>query len=158
MVSIATQILETVALSRFFDAPRDRVFRAWTNPEELRSWWRPGGFSTTAVAIDLRVGGEYRIDMLSPAGKPQLLFGRYLEIRAPERLVMTFSLLGSEHDDGYEALLTLDFTESGTGTELALVHERLPRPSTAMFEAGWKRVLGDLQSYVAMPRLWEQGS
>jgi uncharacterized protein YndB with AHSA1/START domain len=148
MGSSATEVLETVALSRVFPAPREQVFRAWTDPEELRSWWRPGGFSTTAVEIDLRVGGAYRITMLSPNGKPQLLFGTYLEVRPPERLVMTFCLEGSAHDDGYEALLTLAFKARDTSTEIQLVHEKLPKRSVGMFEAGWQRVLNELRAHM----------
>jgi len=150
MSTSATEIIETVRLSRIFPAPREQVFRAWTTAEEFKQWWRPGGFTTRAVEMDLRIGGKYRIAMQSPDGKIQCLFGTYLEIRPPERLTMTWSLEGSESNDGYEAILTLEFISRGEGTKIALTHEKLPKRSLGLFEAGWKLVLDQLSHHLAI--------
>ena len=96
--------------------------------------------------MDLRVGGTYRIAMSHPDGRAQYLFVKYLEIEEPERLSMTWSLEGSDRDDGYEAILTLHFETLGDArTELLLQHSQLPKGSLSMYRAGWESVLAALQ-------------
>jgi uncharacterized protein YndB with AHSA1/START domain len=133
-----TEVTETLRVTRFFGAPRDRVFRAWTVAEEFRQWWGPGRRTTAAAEMDVRTGGRYRITMQRPDGKRESLFGTYLEVSPPERLVMTWSLEGTETNDGYEARVTLEFKIKGTGTEVVLVHERLPRRSVSDYDKGWE--------------------
>jgi len=144
----ATEIIEAVRVSRFFAAPRDKVFRAWIVAEEFRDWWKPGNYHTSDVELDARVGGKYRVTMKAPDGKVQYLFGSYLEISPPERLVMTWALLGSPSDDGYEAILTIDFITKGEGTEILLLHENLQKASLRNFQAGWQIVLDQFAHYL----------
>src|SRR2546426_2253062 len=54
---------------RVFDAPRERVWKAWTDPEQVKSWWGPRSFTAPFAKIDLRVGGKYLYCMRSPDGK-----------------------------------------------------------------------------------------
>jgi glutathione S-transferase len=124
--------------------PRDRVFHAWTAEKEIMAWWRPGHYRAESVSLDLRVGGAYEILMVDREGARQRLFGIYLEIVAPERLVMTWQLEGSPADDGYEALLTLTFHEAPGGTVLQLTHERLRLAGIRAFDAGWEGLLPEL--------------
>ena len=80
-------------LSTLVDAPRDVVWRAWTEPERLKRWWGPKGFTVHTCKVDLRRGGVFHYGMKTPDGKD--VWGRfvYSEIRAPERLqfVVSFS-------------------------------------------------------------------
>jgi uncharacterized protein YndB with AHSA1/START domain len=146
----ASVLDDFVLKSRRFHAPRDQVFRAWTRPEDLAAWWRPGGYRVERVHIDLRVGGAYEILMIDAANKRQRLFGKYLEIVVPERLVMTWTLEGSPADDGYEALLTLEFHEPLSGeTLLRLTHEKLRPPTVKNFDAGWELLLPRLAEHFA---------
>ncbi len=83
-------MVKTVApfvTSRVFDAPRSRVWKAWTDAEQLKQWWGPKGFVVTRLELDLRPGGSMHYGMRSPDGKE--VWGKfvYREIRAPERLV-----------------------------------------------------------------------
>lgn len=75
-------------ISRTFDAPRDLVFKANTDPEHLRHWWGPKGFAVIACTVDLRPGGAFHYGLRSPNGVE--MWGRwvYREIVAPERLVV----------------------------------------------------------------------
>jgi uncharacterized protein YndB with AHSA1/START domain len=57
---------ETVRIARIVDAPREEVFRAWTEPEEIRKWWGPGEFTCPEAHVDLRPGGSYRLAMVPP--------------------------------------------------------------------------------------------
>jgi|HubBroStandDraft_4_1064222.scaffolds.fasta_scaffold59506_2 uncharacterized protein YndB with AHSA1/START domain len=73
--------------TRVFDAPRELVFEAWTNPKHLVQWWGPHGFTTTIHQMDVRPGGVWRLTMHGPDGvdyKNRLVF---LEVAKPERLV-----------------------------------------------------------------------
>jgi uncharacterized protein YndB with AHSA1/START domain len=79
-------------LSRTFDAPRERVFEAWTDPKQLARWWGPAGFTNPACEMDVRPGGRYRIVMRSPEGQDYPISGEFREVVRPSRLVMTIDL------------------------------------------------------------------
>jgi uncharacterized protein YndB with AHSA1/START domain len=79
-----------VRIERVIAAPREQVFRAWTDPEVLRRWWGPGEFTTAFAEVDLRPGGEYLLVMQPPHGDPMHLAGTFREVVAPERLVYTW--------------------------------------------------------------------
>ena len=78
-----------LSISRLIDAPRSRIFRAWTEPQLLVQWWGPHGMTTPECEIDLRVGGLFRTLMRAPDGKEYPTQGVYLEIVAPQRIVFT---------------------------------------------------------------------
>jgi uncharacterized protein YndB with AHSA1/START domain len=94
--------LETMAggeqefrITREFDAPREVVFRAWTEPQHLARWWGPHPFTTPMCEMDVRAGGAYRWVMRSPQGVDYPIKGVFREVVRPERLVMTQDV--SEH-------------------------------------------------------------
>jgi uncharacterized protein YndB with AHSA1/START domain len=142
--------LERICRVAHFAAPRETVFRAWTNAEELEKWWSPGRYTTTTADIDLRPGGHYRLTMRHPDGSIATLSGKYLEVVAPERIVMTWISVGGPRDDGHESLLTLEFLDRGGATELKLTHERLPTASKDSYDSGWTAMIADLQSHLAI--------
>ena len=74
-----------IVITRFFDAPPEVVFEAWTNPEQLAQWWGPEDFTNPVCELDVRVGGDWRIVMRAPDGAMYPCRGVYLEIVAPER-------------------------------------------------------------------------
>ena len=115
----------TLNLRRIFKAPRKKVFRAWTDPEELKKWWGPEGYATPSAEVDLRVGGKYRLGMRKlPDGEIFYLSGIYREVRPPERLVYTWRWEAQpEHG---ETLVTVEFREVGDSTEVVLTNERFP--------------------------------
>jgi uncharacterized protein YndB with AHSA1/START domain len=73
--------------TRIFDAPRDLVFRMWTEPEHLKRWWGPNGFTITIHKIDVRPGGEWDFIMHGPDGRDFPNHKRYLVVDPPNRLV-----------------------------------------------------------------------
>lgn len=85
-----------IVLSRVFDAPRDLVFRVWTEREHISKWFGPRGFTTTTHDMDARVGGRWRFEMKAPDGTVWTNRIEYLEIVPPERLVFDH---GSDRDD-----------------------------------------------------------
>ncbi len=82
-----------IVITRDFDAPRERVWKAWTDPEMLKRWWGPEHFTAPSIKIDLRVGGKYVYAMRGPAGtqwdKVMYSAGVYKEIVPNEKLVTT---------------------------------------------------------------------
>jgi uncharacterized glyoxalase superfamily protein PhnB/uncharacterized protein YndB with AHSA1/START domain len=85
-------------ISRVFDAPRDLVWQAWTDPERLKQWWGPKGFRVVSATVDLRPGGVFHYGLQMPSG--QEMWGKfvYQEIVEPERLVFVVSF--SDRDGG----------------------------------------------------------
>jgi uncharacterized protein YndB with AHSA1/START domain len=80
---------QEIVITRVFDAPREQVFRAWTEPEHFVRWWGPNGFTTPVCNIDFRVGGKIHFCMRSPEGQDFWGGGVYREIVPPERIVVT---------------------------------------------------------------------
>ncbi len=79
----------TLVTERVIDAPRDRVWRAWTDPEELKRWWGPLPFTAPVMRLDAREGGAFLFDMRSPDGRDNWRAGRVCELVPEERLVMS---------------------------------------------------------------------
>ena len=80
-----------IVVTRLLDAPRELVFRVWTQPEHAGQWWGPHGFTTTTHAMDVRPGGEWRYTMHGPDGTDYPNRIRYEEVVPPERLVYQHS-------------------------------------------------------------------
>ena len=74
-------------LTPVFNAPRQLVFEAWTNPNHLKNWWAPKGFSTIYCTVDLRIGGLFRYCMSSPDGNEFWGRGIYKVINEPAKIV-----------------------------------------------------------------------
>ncbi len=74
-------------LSRVLDAPRDLVWKCFTDAERMKQWWGPKGFTVIASKMDLRVGGTYHYGMKAPNGAPMWGKFTYREIVPPERMV-----------------------------------------------------------------------
>ena len=139
-----------IVITRVFDAPRERVWNAWVNPDMVKKWWGPKNFTAPSIKIDLRVGGKYIYCMRGPKGSPwdKNLYsaGIYKEISPNEKLVITdyFSdekgnkTSPTDHglamDMPEEMNVTVLFEDAGTGkTKLSIVY---PRPaSDAQFSA-----------------------
>lgn len=107
---------------RELPAHRERVFQAWTEPEQLRLWAGPGPMRNITAEVDLRVGGRYRITMLAPDGKEFIVAGVYRLIDAPKKLIYTW--FWETDPQPTETLVTVEFIARGRVTELVLTHER----------------------------------
>jgi uncharacterized protein YndB with AHSA1/START domain len=109
-----------VTITRVFRAPRELVWRAWTEPERLARWWGPHGWSTDPrdVTLDVTPGGAFRVSSVSDAGARMITAGVYREVVAPERLRFEEASEDSWHDG---AVSTLTLTDLGDGrTEMKL--------------------------------------
>lgn len=83
-------------ISHLFDAPREVVFEAWTDPQHLQHWYAPEGCTITFKFIDVRVGGKFHSLIQDPVHGPCWITGEYQEVKSPEKLVFTMEL-SNEH-------------------------------------------------------------
>jgi uncharacterized protein YndB with AHSA1/START domain len=119
----------TLTTSRVFDAPRERVYKAWTDPKQFAQWFPPQGF-TAACELDVRPGGSLRVDMkgADPALGPDFyekVFpgkGVYTEVVANERLAFTFAASADEGAAPLNMLMTVIFEDQGPKTKVS-VHQ-----------------------------------
>jgi uncharacterized protein YndB with AHSA1/START domain len=137
-------------IERVFAAPRDLIFKAWTEPEHMMKWFGPRGFKSTVEKHDLRPGGQYRIHMLGPDGD-HWSQGVYREIVPPERLVMEGSWADAQGNlTRPVTILTLTFEAQGEKTKLRL-HQTGFESVTArdMHNTGWNSSFDCLAEYLA---------
>lgn len=128
-----------LVLSRVFEAPRELVFAAWTQEEHLTKWFGPKGLTTKTRECDLRVGGLWRFDMMTPDGKVFDNRVEFLEIKAPELLV--FDHGADKDDDETRFRVTITFDEQcdkmGFGTRNGtVVTMRQLHPTKQQRDAG----------------------
>lgn len=137
----------TLRLARTLAAPREKVFRAWTSPAELKRWSAPGDLVPALAEVDLKVGGKYRIHMQAPDGTVNKVMGVYQVVDPPQRLVYTWSW--ETGDDHSETLVTVEFFERGPNrTEVVLTHERFPNTlARDRHQQGWT---GCLDKFIAL--------
>jgi uncharacterized protein YndB with AHSA1/START domain len=115
-----TTTAQEIEITRVYDAPRELVWRAWTEPEELVQWWGPSGWSTPldTVTMEVRPGGTFRLTSISDEGAEMPVVGVYREVVEPERLVLEEPPEHAWHE-GSGSRVT--FTDLGEGrTEVAL--------------------------------------
>ena len=97
--------------TRVFDAPRELVFKAWTDPNHLSQWWGPKGFTNTFQEFDMRPGGHWRFVMHGPDGVDYKNHSVFVEVVHPERIVF-------DHISGPKFQVTATFTEQAGKTKL----------------------------------------
>jgi uncharacterized protein YndB with AHSA1/START domain len=143
-----------IVASRVFDAPRERVFRAFTDPDHVRRWWGPTGFTTPIVESDLRPGGIRRIVMRGPDGVEHPGIGEWREIVPPERLVFTNGFDQEEPVPFGEMVMTVTFDDVDGKTRVTvrtLFRSAADRATAAGFRAleGLDQTLDSLEGYLA---------
>lgn len=100
-----------IVVTRTFNAPRDLVFSAWTDPRHVANWWGPRGFSTTTHEMEVRPGGQWRFIMHGPDGTDYPNLITYREVVRPERLVYTH--IGDTDNDPHTFVSTATFDDLG---------------------------------------------
>lgn len=147
-----------MSITRLFDAPRDLVFQAWTDPRHLAQWWGPRDFTSPECEVDARPGGAIWIVMRGPDGTDYPMSGTFHEVDPPARLV--FSAVAEDADGNplLESLTTVAFAEEGGGTRVTVrAHatglESVARDMLKGMNEGWSKSLDRLQELMAQPRI-----
>jgi uncharacterized protein YndB with AHSA1/START domain len=137
-----------LVVRRTIKAPVARVFEAWTQPEQLRRWWGPRPVTCSDAEVDLRVGGAYRIGNLVPDGHVVWISGEFEVVDPPHRLVYTWHVEGKAPPTPERSRVTVRFEPHAAGTEVIVVHERIPTQETrADHEQGWNGCLEGLENF-----------
>jgi len=141
-----------LTIRRTFNAPRELVFRAWTEPQLLARWSCPRGFIFSENRGELRVGGAFSARMRSPAGTEHRLRGVYREIMPPERLVFTHCWVDEQGTPGPETLVTVTLAERDGRTAMTF-HQALfaSIEDRVGHEQGWTSCFERLEELLATP-------
>ena len=138
--------IATLVVRRIIKATPQRVFEAWTNPEQIKKWWGPESVSCPDAEVDLRAGGLYRIANQLPDGKVVWISGEFEVVEPPHKLVYTWRL-GPDAQDTER--VTVRFEAQDGATEVIIVHERIPNQKTReAHEKGWYGCLDGLVEYL----------
>lgn len=163
--SVVNAPAEDIVVVRVFDAPRELVWKAWSEPQHFQRWWGPKGFTSPSATMDFRVGGRYHWCMRSPDGREMWTTGVYREIITPQRLVYTDSpadahgnavppsYLGMPGDTIVEGLVTVTLDDEGGKTKLTLRHAGLPSAWIKSAAGGWNQTFDKLAASLAERRL-----
>jgi uncharacterized protein YndB with AHSA1/START domain len=145
-----------------FNAPRELVFQAWTDPKYIQQWWGPEGFTCPYATVDLRVGGEFRLAM-SGMGMEHWVVGEYREIIKPSRIVSAMYFCDKEGnklspqqvfgpqatDFPYETIDVVTFEQVGEQTRLTVVRNHAEEVAKKFGELeGWAGSLNKFQKVV----------
>jgi uncharacterized protein YndB with AHSA1/START domain len=132
----------SLVISRTYPASVERVFKAWTDANQLGQWFAPTDDYTTTASVDLRVGHEYRIAIVHKGGNAHNVVGTYRVIEPPRKLVYTWRWDGASAD----TLVTVDFTPDGDATKVTITHEQFTNTEDRdKHNEGWNGCLNRLQ-------------
>jgi uncharacterized protein YndB with AHSA1/START domain len=148
-----------IVITRIFNAPRELVYKVWTDPNHIVQWWGPKGFTTRVTELDLRHGGKWRYVMVAPDGTEYPVKGVFREIVPLEKIVTS-----DEFDEGFDKVINVDLPkgivttatfedwEGKTKLTLQILHESVEdrRKHEAMgVVGGWNSSLDCLDEYLA---------
>lgn len=148
------EYIKELTLERVFDAPRERVWKAWTDPKQVEKWWGPQGFTIPVCKVDARPGGALEIHM-SGFGMMAPMTGIFKEVVEPERLVFTNNAFFEVPPvtPVIEGITTVTFTDLGGKTKVT-VHNGIFRVAPSAKQAlegaeqGWNEQLDKLAEFL----------
>jgi len=143
---MTTETAASLRLSRTIAASPEEVFRAWTDPAEMKQWYCPEGGTVDVAEVDLAVGGRYKVAMRMPDGI-HVAYGVYREIDPPRKLAFTWQWESGDGPKEGETLVTIELEERDGSTELVLTHERFATAEARDgHEQGWASALNKLEA------------
>ena len=138
--------LQRLEVRKVVRASPERLFSAWTNPDQLRRWWGPIGATCPSAEVDLRVGGRYRIENRFPDGKTIWIVGEFEVVAPPHKLVYTWRL---DPGPARTERVMVSFEPQDDGTEVVVVHERISDTATReQHGQSWLGCLDGLAEYL----------
>src|SRR3954451_19130871 len=134
--TLSTPTDREIHVERMFDAPRERVFAAMTDPDLISQWWGPHGTTTVVDQLDARSGGSWRFVIRDSGGSEQGFRGTFREVTPPERLVLTFEWEGMPATSPWTPSSSrTSATRRGYGRRPSSTP---PRSATACSSRGWR--------------------
>lgn len=140
-------------ITRVFNAPRDLVYRVWTEPEHLTHWWGPKDFVVRSYDLDVRPGGRWHACIESPKGEVYRHEGVYGEVTPPERLVFSHAWVYEDGRRSIETEVTVTFVDLGNRTEVRFEQGVFDTAENCRNHfGGWSECLDNLTAYLARPQ------
>jgi len=144
----------SVAITRVFDASREQVWQAWTDPKMMAQWFGPRGFTSSVPELDARVGGRLRIVMHGPDGNDYPMKGEFREVMPPQRLVFSNIAIDNDGNHLLEGETTVTLSEQGGRTALTVKSHAVGKVPLAPqmlagMEAGWTQSIDKLGELLA---------
>lgn len=148
-----TTLEKEMTITRVFNAPRELVWKVWTDPEHLAQWWGPKGFTIPLCEWEVRSGGRIYIQMQAPDGVIYPMDGEFQEILEHKKLGFISAAIDNDGNRLFELYNTILFTEQGSKTKLTMsakVIKATPEaePYLAGTEEGWNQSIDKLTSYL----------
>jgi uncharacterized protein YndB with AHSA1/START domain len=138
----------SLEIKRFINALRDCVYAAWTDPAQLKEWFGPENVRTRNFTADARVGGKYRWDLINEEGEDMAISGEYRELVPGKKIVFTWKWDDDEAWKYTSSVVTVELSDCDGGTELRLIHEKLPsEESRDRHNEGWNSVVDQLEKF-----------
>ena len=138
----------SLEIKRVINAPRDRVYAAWTDPAQLKQWFGPENVRTRNLIADARVGGEFRWDLTNSEGEEMTMRGQFRELQPGKKIVFSWQWLDDEDWENHISVVTVELSDRDDGTELRLIHEQLPNEqSRDGHNGGWNSALDKLEKF-----------
>ena len=140
----------SVTLTHHANAPIERVFKAFTDGDELSKWFGPEDHKISSAEMDPRMGGAYRLAIDVSGGEIHTVRGVIKELVEPSLIVYTWSWEEDDAADEHESLVTIRFAAAAGGTDIELIHTQLASPESAeRHTSGWSGCLIELDRYLA---------
>ena len=140
-------VSESLRIQQLIPASPERVFSAWTDPDELTKWWGPANVRCLSADVELRVGGRYRIENELPDGSTLWIVGEFEAIERPHLLIYTWMI---DTESPTVERVSVRFDEHEQGTEVVLIHELIPTPTLRdQHRQGWLGCLGGMVEYLS---------
>ncbi len=131
-------------MKRTLKAPVAKVFKAWTEPEQITKWFGCAGTKEKQITQDFRVGGDYKYDLTTSDGKLLTAYGTFQEIVPNRKLVYSWNNTSVEHPAD-NTLVSVEFIDKGDATEIILSHSKFGKPASVEGHTmGWTGALDNL--------------
>ena len=146
-MATSAAVKPSLTIKRRFNAPPEKVFAAWTDPEKVKRWMGPGEVKALSVESDPRTGGRYRWIMQAPNGEQHDVSGVYREVIPNRKLVFTWAWKSTPER---ESLVTVDIKPDGAGSLMTLTHEQFfDEEARNRHNQGWEGAIAKMEAYLA---------
>jgi uncharacterized protein YndB with AHSA1/START domain len=139
-----------IAITEYFEAPRELVFRNWIEAELVRTWFAPPGFTVSRCEIEGTPGSRWTVTYESPDGDMHTEFGEFIEVVPPSTLVFTLTQQNSRGQSGAQTLVRVAFEQVGSRTRMDFRQSGYrSKPTRDGNAEGWRECLRQLRHHLA---------